>query len=85
MTDQPIRAILPVLRFSLKGGFGFLDAPVGDVLIHARQLPKNLGVVLPGWECDVEYEKTAKGFRVMKVFKILPKDIIVVAEKDDTP
>ena len=72
------KQILTVLRFSLGGGYGFLCSPVGDVLIHAKTLPKNLGVLLPGWEVLVDYEKTPKGYRVTKVFRIFPKEITVI-------
>lgn len=72
------KQILTVLRFSVSGGYGFLEAPVGDVLVHAKMLPKNLGVLLPGWEVQVDYEKTPKGFRVTKVYRIIPKEIVVI-------
>lgn len=72
-----MRSVFPVLRYSPKGGYGFLVGPDGkDVMIHGKYFPKNLNVVLPGWQVDCEIEQGPKGWRVTKIFRILPNEIV---------
>jgi cold shock CspA family protein len=72
-----MRSVFPVLRYSPKGGYGFLLGPDGkDVMIHGKYFPKNLNVVLPGWRVDCEVEESPKGLRVTKIYRILPNEIV---------